>query len=96
MDIFATETAQAAEREEAQRIAAQHRAEAVKLLMENRSGRIFVRDFLTFCGVFASPSLKSTEQLHFSEGLRLAGMYLYAALAKENPQNITTILTEDA
>lgn len=93
--MFAAEEQQAHAVKAARQCAEEHSQRAITMLMESRSGRIFVRDFLNFCGVFASPALKSTEQLHFGEGLRLAGMYLFVALVRHDTANVTRIFNEE-
>lgn len=93
--LFAAEEQQAHAVKAARQSAEEHGQRAISMLMESRSGRIFVRDFLNFCGVFASPALKSTEQVHFSEGLRLAGMYLFVAVVRHDTANVTKIFNEE-
>lgn len=94
-DIFAHEEQQAHEVRAAHQRAEEHRAHALHLLMEHKSGRMFVRDFLNFCGVFASPSLKTNEHAHFAEGLRLAGMYVFSAMVKHDADSIRKIFNEE-
>lgn len=94
-EIFADEAQQAEVTKAARKRTEEHRAHALNMLVENKSGRIFLRDFMHFCGVFASPSLKSTEHLHFAEGLRLAGMYVFSTLVRHDVGTISKIFNEE-
>lgn len=93
--IFAEERQQAEETKAARKRTEEHRIHALNMLLDNKSGRIFLRDFMHFCGVFASPSLKNNEHLQFAEGLRLAGMYVFSALLRHDVEAIRKIFNEE-
>ncbi|MEG2173677.1 MAG: hypothetical protein RRY29_10550 [Desulfovibrionaceae bacterium] len=94
-EMFAEEEQQAQEMQAARERAALHRANALNMLLEHKSGRIFLRDFMNFCGVFASPSLKSHDHVQFTEGLRLAGMYVFSALLKHDVNSVSKIFNAE-
>lgn len=73
----------------------QHKNQALHDLMSSKSGRIFLRDFLSFCNVFADPGYKNSEYLQFNEGLRRAGMYVFSALVSVDATYITKIFKEE-
>lgn len=73
----------------------QHKYKALHDLMASKSGRIFIRDFLNFCNVFADPNYKNNEHLQFCEGLRRAGMYVFSTLAYLDASYITKIFKEE-
>lgn len=94
-DLYPEQTARKEQHAEAQQRTKLHHSEAVRLLMDNTSGRIFVREFLELCGVFKAQGPRPSEFMHYHEGLRTAGMWLFTALVRDNPEHIQKILREE-
>lgn len=93
--LYPDQAARKEQREDAQKRAEMHHKEAVRLLMGSKSGRAFVREFLEICGVFKASGPQQSEMLHYHEGLRTAGMWMFAEIVKENTENIQTIFKEE-
>lgn len=94
-NLYPEQAARKEQQEEARKQAELLHSEAVRLLMDNKSGRVFVREFLELCGVFKAHGPRPSELLHYHEGVRTAGMWLFTALVHDNPEHIQKILREE-
>lgn len=94
-DLYPEQAARNEQREEAQQRADLHHGEAVRLLMDSKSGRVFVREFLDLCGVFKAYGPRQSDMLQYQEGLRMAGLWLFTALVRDNSEHIQKILREE-
>jgi len=94
-DLFTAQEFKQGQQIQEQKNLLQHKHKALHDLMLSKSGRIFLRDFLNFCNVFADPGYKTSEHLQFCEGLRRAGMYLFSTLVQLDATYITKIFKEE-
>lgn len=94
-DLFTEQELKYKQQVQGQKELVEHKHKALHDLMASKSGRIFLRDFLSFCNVFADPAFKNSEHLQFCEGLRRAGMYVFSELAHIDATYITKIFKED-